>query len=171
MTTREDHPKVFISYSWSVEQHKEFVRDLATRLSSDGVDVSLDRWDLKEGQDKYVFMEKMVTDEKVSKVLVILDKTYANKANDRAGGVGTETQIIADEIYTNVKQEKFIPIIIESENGNPCLPTFLKSRVYIDLSKENRFNDEYEKGYYNIHCNYVDCFTVLILRLGNLSNG
>ncbi len=50
-------PKVFISYSWSSPQHEQWVLDLAERLSGDGVVVVLDKWDLKEGQDKHVFME------------------------------------------------------------------------------------------------------------------
>lgn len=39
------HPKVFISYSWDTEngddEHKKWVRDLATKLRSHGVDVIL----------------------------------------------------------------------------------------------------------------------------------
>ena len=116
MTTRDDNPKVFISYSWSGVEHQEVVLNLAEKLMFDGVNVLLDQWDLKEGQDKYVFMEQMVTDPEVSKVLVISDKKYAIKADNRAGGVGTESQIISNEIYTKVKQEKFIPIVTEYEN-------------------------------------------------------
>jgi hypothetical protein len=37
-------------------------------------------------------MEKMVTDPEISKVLIVSDKMYAEKADGRAGGVGTETQ-------------------------------------------------------------------------------
>ena len=45
-------PKVFISYSWSSPQHEQWVLGLAERLSGDAVVVVLDKWDLKEGQDK-----------------------------------------------------------------------------------------------------------------------
>jgi hypothetical protein len=55
-------PKVFISYSWTSQSHQERVREWAERLISDGVDIVLDLYDLKEGQDKYAFMEKMVSD-------------------------------------------------------------------------------------------------------------
>ena len=47
-------PKVFISYSWT---KSDLVLQVANRLMSHGVEVVLDKWDLKEGQDKYVFME------------------------------------------------------------------------------------------------------------------
>jgi hypothetical protein len=36
-------PRVFISYSWENEAHKEWVMALATRLYTDGIDVTLDR--------------------------------------------------------------------------------------------------------------------------------
>ena len=48
-------PKIFISYAWG---SSDLVLELAQRLVSHGVDVVLDKWDLKEGQDKYAFMER-----------------------------------------------------------------------------------------------------------------
>lgn len=143
-------PKVFISYSWS---SSDKVLELAQRLLANGVDVILDKWDLKEGHDKYAFMEQSVTDPKVDKVLIICDKAYAEKANNREGGVGDETVIISPEIYGNVKQEKFIPVIFEvDENANPYRPAYIKSRIYIDLSTEDdRFEVNYETLLRNIH--------------------
>lgn len=61
------NPKVFISYSWHPEENKIRVQQLARRLMSDGVDVILDVWSLKDGQDKYVFMGKMVTDSNIKR--------------------------------------------------------------------------------------------------------
>ena len=89
-------PKVFISYSWSSEAQ---VLSLAQRLVAHGVDVVLDKWDLKEGQDKYVFMEQCVNNSDITKVLIFCDKTYTEKANNRTGGVGDETVIISSEVY------------------------------------------------------------------------
>ena len=42
----------------------------------DGIYVVLDKWELKEGQDKYAFMERCVSDPEISKVLIICDKAY-----------------------------------------------------------------------------------------------
>ena len=53
-----ESPKTFISYSWSSPQHEEWVLNLATELRESGVDVVLDKWDLKEGHDSNAFMEK-----------------------------------------------------------------------------------------------------------------
>ncbi|OBX61706.1 hypothetical protein A9299_11530 [Moraxella osloensis] len=145
-------PKVFISYSWSTPQHEDWVLNLAERLVSDGVDVTLDKWHLKEGHDKYAFMESNVRSDGINKVLIILDKKYTEKANFRTGGVGTETQIISPNIYSDVSQEKFIPVVAEvDEEGKPFLPTFIESRIYIDLSGKSNFEDEYEKLLRNIY--------------------
>ena len=132
-------PKVFISYSWVVGDR---VLDLSERLMANGVEVILDKWDLKPGHDKYAFMEQSVSDVSVHKVLIICDKSYAEKANKRSGGVGDETVIISPEVYQKIEQEKFIPIVFEKdENGKEYLPHFIKSRIFIDLS-DNSLDSE-----------------------------
>lgn len=139
-------PKAFISYSWSSPQHEQWVIDLATELRQAGVDVILDKWDLKEGHDAIVFMEKMVTDPKIKKVIIVSDRVYAQKADSRKGGVGTETQIISKEIYDTVEQDKFVVVITEKdEYGKPYLPTYYKSRIYIDLSEPGNYTDNSER--------------------------
>lgn len=138
-------PKVFISYSWTSDEYADWVKSLAEKLRSNSVDVILDRWDLRPGQDKYAFMEQMVTDPEIKKVLVLCDKRYAERADRREGGVGTESTIISQEVYNRVDQEKFIPVITErGRDGDPYLPVFIKSRIYIDLSDAKLFERGYE---------------------------
>jgi len=142
----QDNPKLFISYCWSSEEHEQWVLDLATELREAGIDVFLDKWDLKEGQDALKFMEKMVTDPKIKKVAIICDHTYVEKADKRTGGVGTETQIISPEIYAKEDQNKFVVIVAErDENGKACLPTYYKSRIFIDLSESDSYATNFEK--------------------------
>lgn len=64
-------PKLLISYSWSNPDHEKMILDLAIDLRQSGVDVILDKWDLKEGHDAYVFMEQMVSDPTINKVELI----------------------------------------------------------------------------------------------------
>lgn len=152
MTGKTTDPRVFISYSWSSPQHESWVIDLAERLSTDGVDTVLDKWDLKEGQDKFHFMEQMVRDSGITKVLMICDQVYAEKADGRLGGVGTESQIISKEVYDNVTQEKFIPLVVQlNSEGKPSLPTFVGSRIYLDFTDNTKFEDSYEKLLRNIY--------------------
>ena len=142
-------PKVFISYSWTPEENKEKVLELAEKLR--GIHVVMDVYDLKEGQDKYKFMEKMVNDQEITRVLIICNKDYKEKADDRKGGVGTESLIISDEIYKSAEQKKFIPVVFEKDDNNkPYFPAFLKTRIYIDLSNEDVYEEELEKLIRNI---------------------
>jgi len=144
-TLEKTNPKVFLSYSWTTQQHQELVKSWADRLLLDGVDVIVDIYDFKGGQDKYVFMEKVVKDPTVTNVLIFCDQGYAEKADDRKKGVGTESQIISQEIYEQVEQTKFIPIVCEfMGDGTPFLPVFLKSRIWIDFSSSEMVNKNWE---------------------------
>ena len=141
----EKNPSVFISYAWSGEDHMDWIINLASRLKSDGVEVVLDRWKLKAGDDKYAFMERMITDDSIDFVLVVSDSIYQTKADSKKGGAGTESQILSDELYSKVKETKVIPILKErSENGAECLPVFLRNRMYIDFSNEKLYEKSYE---------------------------
>ena len=141
-----EHPKLFISYSWTSAEHEQWVINLATELRESGVDVILDKWDLKEGHDANAFMEKMVTDPDIKKVALICDHNYAEKADGRSGGVGTETQIISAEVYAKEDQNKFVAVLCERDDqGRPYLPTYYKSRIYIDLSNEDLYAKNFEQ--------------------------
>ncbi|HFJ9403443.1 TPA: SEFIR domain-containing protein [Bacillus paranthracis] len=135
-------PKIFISYAWTSPEYQETITKFAQRLMENGVEVIIDVWDLKPGHSMFAFMESMVTDQTIDKVLVICNKSYAEKAASYDGGVGTETQIIGPHIYNKVKQEKFIPVILErEENGKDHIPVHMDGRIYIDLDRN------FEKGF------------------------
>ena len=147
--SEQENPKVFISYSWS---NSDFARELAEKLTNDGIVVCFDQWDLQPGQDKYVFMESCVNDPEITKVLILCDRIYAEKANNREGGVGDETLIISSEVYEKTGQRKFIPVIIEKDEvENAYVPVYIKSRIYIDLSDGKIYGEEYEKLVRNIY--------------------
>jgi hypothetical protein len=139
-------PKLFISYSWSSPDHEQWILNLATELRESGVDVVLDKWDLKEGHDANVFMEKMVSDPEVTKVIMVSDETYAERANGRKGGVGTEAQIISAEVYAAQVQTKFVAVLPSLDpDGKPYLPVYYKSRIYIDLSDPEQYGKNFEQ--------------------------
>ncbi len=140
------NPKLFISYSWSSSTHEQMVIDLACELRESGVDVILDKWDLKEGQDAISFMEKMVSDDQIQKVIMITDRVYVEKADERQGGVGTETQIISKNVYEAQDQTKFVAVVTEKdENGKPYVPIYYQSRIHIDLSEPDTYSENFEK--------------------------
>lgn len=145
MENNEKIPKVFISYCWTSEQHKNWVLSLAEKLEVDsGVEVILDQWHAKIGHDRFHFMEESIR--VADKVLVICDKKYCDRANDRAGGVGTETRIITPEVYRSNEQDKFIPIALElNEYNEYLLPDFMKSRFALGMIKEEEFENNYKE--------------------------
>lgn len=144
--TDSEPPKLFISYSWSSRDHEAFVLKLATELRESGINVILDKWDLREGDDAPAFMERMVNDDSIQRVLLVCDREYKTKADHRKAGVGTEAQIISPSIYKSVSQNKFVAAITErDDDGDAILPAYYASRVYIDLSYESRYSEEFER--------------------------
>lgn len=137
-----ENKTVFISYC-----HKDTTEDwivkLVTKLGEHGINCIVDIYDLQLGQDLNYFMEKM---KDADKVLILSGKTYKEKADNREGGVGTETQIISNEVYNDVEQTKFIPIVIsKNEEGNAYLPYYLETRLYTDFSDDNLFSKNFEE--------------------------
>ncbi|MER9484058.1 TIR domain-containing protein [Mesorhizobium sp. M0494] len=131
-------PRCFISYSWTNPDHEEWVLQLGTELRQSGIDVVLDKWDLREGQDPHVFMEAMITDDTITKVLLVCDAKYVERANERSGGVGIESQIISPKVYASAKQTKFVAVVRERDaDGRALLPAYYGSRIYIDLSADD----------------------------------
>jgi hypothetical protein len=139
-------PKLFISYSWSSPEHEAWVVKVGTELRECAIDVILDKWDLREGNDAIAFMEQMVTDASIKKVILVCDRTYVEKTDRRAGGVGTEAQIISPEVYARADQTKFVAVVAQrAEDGRPYLPAYYRSRIYVDLSDEATYAQGFEQ--------------------------
>jgi len=151
MEVNNDSPKVFISYSWDDETHKNWVKDLADKLTNNGVHVFFDRYDLRAGKDLTHFMEFSVRE--ANKVLLILTPNYKLKAEKRQGGVGAEYSMITAEIFNNLQSDKFIPIVRVGVR-NVCTPAFVNSKINIDMSNDNKFGASFEellRTIYNEH--------------------
>ena len=141
---QDSHPRVFVSYSQS--GHKEAVLDFVDRLRHDGLDAIIDEYDLELGHDVNQFMERTATDTSLTRVLIMCDRSYTEKANARTGGVGKEAVIISEEVYSKNDPGKFIPVILEKDgNGVAYRPAFLKSAFFIDLSEDRLFDVNYER--------------------------
>lgn len=138
-------PKVFISYTWSNDDYIIKVSQFVNRLVSDGVNVLFDQYEMKPGKSLNNYMEKCVIDPTVTNVLILLNPDYKTKAESRTGGTGIETQIISTEVYKDLDNEKFIPILFDKmgKDANSCVPTYLKDRYRLDLSEESHYEDMY----------------------------
>ncbi|WP_167612437.1 toll/interleukin-1 receptor domain-containing protein [Maribellus sediminis] len=137
-----EYPTAFISYSWEDDEHKNWVKSLASRLRDNGVDVKLDQWEIVPGDQLPNFMEKSIRE--IDYVLIICTPKYKSKSDKREGGVGYEGDIITGEVFQNQNQLKFIPILRKG-NWKESAPTWISGKYYIDLSElaniESNFKD------------------------------
>lgn len=124
-------PTVFISYAHEGPEHDQWVIDLASALRLNGVDASLDIWDLIPGQETTLFMESQIRNSDF--VILIITAIYKEKSNIPAGGVGYEKNIISAEmLQSRDLRPKFIPILRRG-NFQDTIPTFLGSKFAIDF--------------------------------------
>lgn len=134
-------PVVFISYSHDSQEHKRWVLDLATRLRECGVDAVLDQWDIGPGGDLPHFMEQSLT--KASRILMICTDRYVQKANAGEGGVGYEKMIVTADLMKKIDSARVIPIIRQQRTY--FLPTFLSTKLFINLSTQEQFETGFDQ--------------------------
>lgn len=135
-------PTVFVSYSHDDEAHLDWVLQLATRLRSNGVDVILDRWNLRLGQDLASFMERGLSN--ANRVICICSEKYVEKANSGKGGAGYEKQIITSELITDLNSNWVIPLV-RSNSQNKKTPTFLGGRLFVSFENDRLYEKSYEE--------------------------
>ncbi len=145
---QEKVPKVFISYSHDSPQHKNWVAELAAKLVDKGIDVALDRWDLRRGGEVPKYMENSVG--WADRVLMICTETYVRKADEGKDGVGYEAMIVTSELISDLGTTKFIPIIRQSE-GKAKVPKSMGTRFYVNLSEGQKFDEEFEELLRELH--------------------
>ena len=134
----EKIPKVFISYSWEDEEHKNWVRTLADKLIENGVDADIDQYDLELGDRLPHFMESEISN--ADYVVIICTPTYKEKADDRQRGVGYEGHIISEELMSNHNERKFIPVI-KKGSVRESMPKFLAGKLATDFTKEELYEE------------------------------
>jgi len=140
-------PKVFVSYSHDSQAHKQWVLAFATRLRKVGVDAVLDQWDLGPGDDIPLFMERNLAT--ADRVLMICTENYVSKANAGTGGVGYEKMIVTADLMQKVDSNKIIPIV--RQDGTQLVPSFLRSKMHLDFSREDQFEESFDDLTRSIH--------------------
>lgn len=136
------NPRVFISYTGTDIANRNWVKSFACRLRENGVDARIDMFHLKLGQD----LPQWMTNELImaDKVLLICDKYYADKADNRKGGVGWETMIIQGDMLSRQEQNKYVAILrdIDIDQG---LPIYVKSRYALNWADESLVDRDFEE--------------------------
>jgi hypothetical protein len=141
-------PKVFISYSHDSPEHKRWVAELATSLMENGVNVVLDQWELRLGDDVPKFMERSVRGS--DRVLLICTESYVHKADEGKGGVGYEAMIVTGELVEDLGTAKFIPLIRQS-SPPASKPASMSTRLHIDFSDDNQYSVSLEQLLRELH--------------------
>ena len=67
---------------------------------------------------------------------MICTENYVRKANNGAGGVGYEKMIVTADLMRSIDSNKVIPVIRQS--GTQDVPTFLRTKLFLDFSREDQ---------------------------------
>ncbi|HEX8877713.1 MAG TPA: toll/interleukin-1 receptor domain-containing protein [Phycisphaerales bacterium] len=148
MPSKEGHPTAFISYTWESKEHKEWVRTIAARLRSDGVDVKLDLWECAPGDQLPAFMETAIRENDYA--LIVCTPTYKHKSEKRLGGAGYEGDVMTSEVFSQGNHRKFIPVL-RLGAWAAAAPSWLTAKYRIDLSSEPYAEDQYQELLDTLH--------------------
>jgi len=135
------NPTAFLSYSWDSKLHKKWVRELAERLSADGVKPILDQWELEPGSDLPLFMEQSIQNSDF--VLIVCTPRYKERSDKRKGGVGFEESILTSQNLFGIAPGKFVPIL-RAEDPAAAKPPWLLGKVHVDLRGDPYQQEEYD---------------------------
>jgi TIR domain-containing protein len=140
-----DEPKrVFVSYSWDDQAHKDWVRQLAEHLQQNGWETQLDQWFMRAGKSAALFMEQGLR--QADFILCILTPEYARRANDRdsPSGTGYEQQIITGQILSRFNRHNVIPLLrkgsSQSDRSDCAIPTHMLGTVFVDFTDNARYD-------------------------------
>lgn len=137
MTNNQERKTLFISYAHTNDDHKSRVKEMATELINNGVEVILDIWDFEKGSDLNKKMEDSVTKSDV--ILIIGDKGYVDKANNRVAGVGKESIILSNDYVKNLNSGKYRILYAFTEKddmGDPILPNYMLGNNSFDMTDD-----------------------------------
>jgi hypothetical protein len=121
--------RVFISYCHTSPEHEQWVEQFGTFLRENGLDARLDIWHLRRGMDLPQFMTNELA--LASRVIIVSDERYAEKADGRVGGVGWETMIVQGDMSRQPPESTKYLVIVRSQPLDAGLPRYLKTKFVI----------------------------------------
>jgi hypothetical protein len=125
--------KIFISYSWDNEDHKNWVKKLAYDLNS-RFNVEFDE-NLKVGMNPYNYMKQNILSSDY--VIIVFTSEYFNKIHtNKDTGVRYEFSIIKDELFRKISIGKYIPILREGTKET-SIPKIMQDAIYVDFSDKD----------------------------------
>ena len=126
--------KVFISYKWENESHKEWVRKLAVDLIEHGIDAFLDDWYVRLGDSFTQYMTSMIDIANV--VLFIMTKeSVAAVESTKEGAVRFEMQLAMSR---KLAGDKLRVIGIYREGDKIAAP--IRDSRYADFRDDSKYD-------------------------------
>lgn len=120
MSSEQNPPKVFISYSHDSQEHRLRVYELLRKLRADGIHCVTDHTQMSPPEGWQAWMEDRIKEADFT--LVVCTETYRRRAErkEQPGvglGVTWEATLITNEIYQNASRNtKFIPVLFSEED-------------------------------------------------------
>jgi hypothetical protein len=127
---------VFLSYKWGAESENAWVMAFASDLRHAGLDVKLDRWEVRAGDSFIDYMAQGIANAPIVMFVITEASTEAAmKGMGRGGGLSFEMQIaaarrIADEEF------RLIPIFRQGKG----VPAHLLGQRYIDFRDDGQYH-------------------------------
>lgn len=138
-----DKIKVFVSYSWDGQEHREWVKKLVDSLEEiEEITTVWDGYDLDSLIDKNFFMENATHD--ADFVVAITTCPYKAKADERKGGVGIETFLMSAVHWTGMLKDKRSKIIAVQRELNST-PRYLEGHFHLDFTQDAQFPAKFEE--------------------------
>lgn len=138
-------PRVFISYSHDSSEHKDRVLAFADRLREDGVDATLDQYEVSPEGGWPLWMERQI--EMSDFVLVVCTKAYARRleqrSHDEGRGVTWQSTLLYQNIYGD-NTTKFIPVLLEEAEAD-SIPLPLQAFTYYQCNEDRGYLDLYRR--------------------------
>jgi len=125
--------KIFVSYSWE-PGHKETVLSFVDHLRQSGFDAEIDELLLQK--NTALDFVKMMHQAMVSydKIIIVLSKSYKEKAEEFKGGVGEEYSLIIKDIQSY--PQKYILVSFDGIRDD-IVPLGLKAREIVDTQSKD----------------------------------
>lgn len=133
---------VFISYSWNSAEYINKIVDFTNHLRKNGFNANIDQVFIQESSSINFYNMMLQAFQKHNKIIIILSEEYKIKADNFGGGVGTEYELIINEIKKDDK--KFI-LVSFTGYKEEIIPYGLNGREVIDLTLEDGFEKLYSK--------------------------